>query len=150
MKKNKISLLLGLFFFSFVFFACSDDDKDDDGSDSKIIGKWEYVSQKYWTTVNGEMEGSEHIISDGENEYSYWEFYKDGTGQEEESGGPGDYNAWPFKWKINGDALTLTTDEGDEKFKITELTSESLITKSEEDEGEGRVWHSILTYKRKK
>lgn len=154
MKKNKISLLLlGLLSFSMLFFACSDDDDDDkngDGFDSKIVEKWEFVSQKYWTTVNGEMEGSETEVPNGENEYLYMEFYKDGTGKEEESGSPGDYNSWSFKWKINGDILTITTDEGDETLKITELTSESLITKFEEDEGDGKIWHSISTYKRKK
>lgn len=154
MKKNKISLLLlGLLSFSMLFSACSDDDDDDkngDGFDSKIVGKWEFVSQKYWTTVNGELEGSEQTEPAREGTYDFIEFYKDGTGKEGESARPGDYNEWSIKWKIKDDMLTVTTDDEVDVLKITELTSETLIFQYEEDEGEGRVWHSISTFKREK
>lgn len=106
MKKLKYYVFLcGLLTMALTFNACgSDDDTDDGGYSSLIIGRWSYYSY----TVSG---GETVVVPIDDWDYTEWEFKKDGTYDCYHTGkGRPLHLEGTFKWKMEDGKLWVNAD----------------------------------------
>ncbi len=108
MKHSQSLLLAALFVvMSIGFSSCQ---KDDDESDSSIVGTWNLTHIKGYDKLDGVVTDQYDFDVDEINEYGTYEFHKDGTMYVETSG----ETAWHANYTYKNNKLTIIGDEDDE------------------------------------
>jgi hypothetical protein len=140
---KKILLFVTAIFITTSFFACSDDDKNEENS---IVGKWEYTHLTGYD--NGVIVVDKDIPKDDEPMH-YLTFNSNGTWTEEY---PNSGHTSKGTYSISGDKLTKIyhddKDDGYTEQSVIEMMNSTTLNIIDIDEEDGYDGKEIRTYKR--
>lgn len=117
-----VSLIMALMM-SFTFTSCGDDDDDDVNPSTGIVGTWQ-MTEFY----DSEADEEEKAINDALAAASKATFNADGTGNYYMLG-----ETTKFTYKLNGDKLTTTDEDGEAETWTVKVSSSKLVMEAKED-----------------
>ncbi len=119
LRKSTLFLFLMLAVGMVGFTSCSDDDSaEEEAIASGIVGTWQTTYVTLWTTVDGVDDGESF---DGPMSFIGLNFTEDG--QVTIAG----IDGFSGTYRISGDKLVLTTEDGIIEMDITELSDDRLV-----------------------
>ncbi len=123
-----------------------DDDEDDvpgvggEVDRNRVIGEWQSVAVNVYEIIGGEKS----VIAEGPYTTATWIFKESGRGIMADTS---DDSSLYMDWHMLGDVIVINVDGEEEKYTITSLSDDTLVTVYTE-EGEGYFFYAEYTFRR--